>query len=656
MASVPLYCNICPKRPDFSDISHLLTHVGSKGHLSHYFKAQVRSRQEPRVRQQLDTYDQWYAQNQIEKLLSQRMVLKETKETQDKPRAARRTASASTSSGNATKKNRRAQTSPSINAKIEEVIDPQLSKVHYPPPMDSSMASLELLLSDSHSTSDMASKHRAYMPRMRQPSTSPHIISPDAALRISLCSMRKKMGLDAEIDSDYERSPSRIPPEMTYPDPSAHTNFARLYSSSQPTSVLEHNPHGPANTNDLNVTSSILHEAGSAPSPILKGVQWPGMDIFDSASPEAQRKRNQKKNQSVMAQMELNSTAVEPMERIYWPEGGLKKERLITGNVESSPLKDESPKPKRQREVSDRPVLGDLSTNIPLAKRPRARKPAGRKSPAQKSLTRNTASGDAVLKDLSQRGPALLDPRASADLRSLHSRLDCADEDVDWRINAEDLGVGRNRCFTVYEDTDAEDGRKPTVQLPKRNNKIKHYPFLRIMHHNSAVANPHEPSSHNFGLPFTASHPYSSSWSHSGYSRSSATPKEPTGRFGHPSGLTYPVSTSSQENYCPNYDCEGQLDEEPARAMAGRKSQHYCSVSEAHPPHFFDLLPQQTEFGDLADARFYGSSFNPLNPSAQFQHSQHLQGPNSHIATETAASDRTNRRRKTSSNLKSDFK
>ena len=63
MTAIPLSCYICPQEPDFSDLSHLLTHVSSKGHLAHYLKAQLRGREEADVRQKLDTYDQWYERN-----------------------------------------------------------------------------------------------------------------------------------------------------------------------------------------------------------------------------------------------------------------------------------------------------------------------------------------------------------------------------------------------------------------------------------------------------------------------------------------------------------------------------------------------------------------------------------------------------------------
>lgn len=79
MDAEALQCNICPKRARFSDVSHLLTHVSSKAHLSHYFKLQVRSHQEIEARNLLDEYDKWYKANHLAKLLSDRMASKEAR-------------------------------------------------------------------------------------------------------------------------------------------------------------------------------------------------------------------------------------------------------------------------------------------------------------------------------------------------------------------------------------------------------------------------------------------------------------------------------------------------------------------------------------------------------------------------------------------------
>ncbi|KAK2861258.1 hypothetical protein FQN49_004380, partial [Arthroderma sp. PD_2] len=48
-------------------------------------------------------------------------------------------------------------------------------------------------------------------------------------------------------------------------------------------------------------------QRGSDEASRLKGIFWPGMDIFDSATEEMRRKRNQKKDGSILKQMEETS-------------------------------------------------------------------------------------------------------------------------------------------------------------------------------------------------------------------------------------------------------------------------------------------------------------------------------------------------------------
>lgn len=88
--NIPLHCDICPRRPDFSDISHLLTHVASKGHLSNYFKMKVKADQDPAAKDTLDEYDAWYEQNNLQELLRDRMALKDRKKGGRSATASRR--------------------------------------------------------------------------------------------------------------------------------------------------------------------------------------------------------------------------------------------------------------------------------------------------------------------------------------------------------------------------------------------------------------------------------------------------------------------------------------------------------------------------------------------------------------------------------------
>ena len=79
--NIPLHCNICPKKPDFSDVSHLLTHVASKGHLSHFYKMKVRASTDPASKRFVDEYDEWYEEWNVQDLMRERMSQKERKKS-----------------------------------------------------------------------------------------------------------------------------------------------------------------------------------------------------------------------------------------------------------------------------------------------------------------------------------------------------------------------------------------------------------------------------------------------------------------------------------------------------------------------------------------------------------------------------------------------
>jgi hypothetical protein len=97
----------------------------------------------------------------------------------------------------------------------------------------------------------------------------------------------------------------------------------------------------------------------------LKGVLWPGMHLFDAATAEMRRRRNQKKDGSTLMQMEKTSKQVQPTEVIYSEGWTSIKQRPITGMVEdSSPLKGESPLPRKPVRRK-RSALAEISANFP---------------------------------------------------------------------------------------------------------------------------------------------------------------------------------------------------------------------------------------------------------------------------------------------------
>jgi hypothetical protein len=78
-ASIPLRCTLCPKKPNFSDLSHLLTHISSKSHLAHRFKAELKARDNEEAQDEVRQYDAWCERYGINGLLAERMAAKEQK-------------------------------------------------------------------------------------------------------------------------------------------------------------------------------------------------------------------------------------------------------------------------------------------------------------------------------------------------------------------------------------------------------------------------------------------------------------------------------------------------------------------------------------------------------------------------------------------------
>ena len=72
----------------------------------------------------------------------------------------------------------------------------------------------------------------------------------------------------------------------------------------------------------------------------MKGEIHDGMDVFDSATPNTKRARNQRKRPEVLEQMKKNSAEVEPEELSYHANGEFRGVRDIFGPIstESTPV------------------------------------------------------------------------------------------------------------------------------------------------------------------------------------------------------------------------------------------------------------------------------------------------------------------------------
>lgn len=180
----------------------------------------------------------------------------------------------------------------------------------------------------------------------------------------------------------------------------------------------------------------------------LKGVLWPGMDLFDSATPDMKRMRNQKKDSNVLESMIATSLAVEPAEISYHPNGEFRASRDIFGplSTEGSP-KSASPKKRRTSRKAAGFALNDLSVNAPRLRAPRRRKAAGEQSPQKSGPSSNQT-----------RPSVYLQPAPTLNPLALENRLfhPSAEEDEEFRMTVGGLGFQQDdrkkRAFTIFQD------------------------------------------------------------------------------------------------------------------------------------------------------------------------------------------------------------
>lgn len=148
---------------------------------------------------------------------------------------------------------------------------------------------------------------------------------------------------------------------------------------------------------------SELPARGSLGSPKLKGTKWPGMALFDAAPEDLKRKRNQRKDGSVLKKLERNATLVQPTETVHSAGGTVLKHRHMDNLEDDSPVEGEeavhepTPKkrktggPRTRRQTSD-------SSNLPSEKprRQRPQTPIKRSgSPASKKSRTNLPTSPA---------------------------------------------------------------------------------------------------------------------------------------------------------------------------------------------------------------------------------------------------------------------
>ncbi|AEO53879.1 hypothetical protein MYCTH_43484 [Thermothelomyces thermophilus ATCC 42464] len=309
-ASIPLRCTLCPKKPNFSDLSHLLTHISSKSHLAHRFKAELKARDDRAALEAVRQYDLWCDRYGINGLLAERMAAKEQRKT-----------------GRRVRNSNAANNKPALAAASEQNLvkpDPEEFVAHSPAHWSTARGTVQ---EGHHERFDSSNYPTSSLKRSRSDRSVPW--TPENETR-----------------SRYRR---RWPSEADTTDSAPASDFL-----SESTEFC-----------DENDTSK------------LKGVKYPGMGLFDSADEAQKRMRNQRKDDSVLKQMEETSSGIVPNEFVWGEDGQFQRIRDIyaSPSIEGSPDRKfedrDAPKPKRGRRSTT--AASATATSGPARRRSSAR-------------------------------------------------------------------------------------------------------------------------------------------------------------------------------------------------------------------------------------------------------------------------------------------
>ena len=399
-----LQCIICPGQPRFCDSSHLLTHVASKAHLSHTFKLTVRSHHEDDATELLEEYELWSKANDIPRQLAERLSNKQCRNKKrksedniNKPPPKKRATDASVSTRSTTS--------------ISDCIDPRLADPFLGKHEDTEYSTFTPINTPKRSTTKVVSANSSTGPFLRS----------------------------GRFSNNWQSGGTPVPKDRDYPTlpvtPTRPRNRRKpeeiAWASSRDTlePLVEPVSHA---------SGGVVDKARADEIARLKGVLWPGMDIFDSATQKMKLKRNQKKDGSSLKRMELTSLLVTPTEMVFSPSGTLRKLRVISGNVEDhSPLKGETPIPRRHFTRPRKLTLERADPNMPRAvDRKRAKTAAYEGTKKTKEMAK---------------GPRR-SPRRSQ--RTTDRTVSYTDEDDELGLAVQAFGKKSQGGFSVFTDED----------------------------------------------------------------------------------------------------------------------------------------------------------------------------------------------------------
>ncbi|KAM0635382.1 hypothetical protein ACHAPW_001608 [Verticillium nonalfalfae] len=278
-ADFPLVCYLCDNEPKYSDVSHLLTHLLSRGHARAKGNIEVRSHipGDVEAAQKFAAFQKWQDDNGIGALLSERFLDKNNKKKEkDRVEAAKR----------------------------------------------------KRFLEQQRTSSKK--RRNLFLPHIPTELMDDFNITPKSA-------NQDFNGLNPTGSLDRNVTPGFLAAQdLTYLGP--------VYSDYDNSRVSDY-----VDRSDMVSEYASDNDDNVRRVPELKGQYWPGMHLFDSATEEGKKKRNQRKDDSVIQRMRIGSDAINPTEMVTDMMMNFERYRHIDedpSDDEVSPLKGSASKKK----------------------------------------------------------------------------------------------------------------------------------------------------------------------------------------------------------------------------------------------------------------------------------------------------------------------
>ncbi|KAF7515345.1 hypothetical protein G7054_g14618 [Neopestalotiopsis clavispora] len=316
---IPLICTICPKTSKFSDVSHLLTHIASKGHLSNMFKLDIAKVADADAQRRLDEYQAWFDQHNIRGLLQDRSENRIHKSNGGRGRSATRGGAQSLrlrGGGHASMVSRKKSAKAAVGRDDRRLVDSSTPSTYAIATDCNPQANLDPVsdfasMSNVHAQQPWQASHGAQPWTTHMTPWNGAYFEHDFPQDLDFIDVDLPLPDVDEEENDIETSSKYEPSEAEDEDDEVDSSFPSSEDTVDTTVLEDDAPMAPRLGDDDATEQKHFRK-------YLKGdiSKLEGVGGFDAAPEDQRKRRNQKKDPSVLVHMEASSRAVRTVEQV----------------------------------------------------------------------------------------------------------------------------------------------------------------------------------------------------------------------------------------------------------------------------------------------------------------------------------------------------